>query len=179
MAPKTTVVISDSEDEKPTDYSEADSAIEAELNKHKLGSFRVHFKDMTFHWKGEKKNRAVASPDKLRVLVKSMKTGLYRSDMRNRISGIVARKDIASYMVRPDDPKKKDKVKDFKEVAKYNEEAKFPIIVLPGKQDLIEMQSGQHRMAVLKKVLFPEEDTEWWWIVTLYDDGMHFPLTID
>jgi hypothetical protein len=38
----------------PTDFSDAMSAIERDLNKHRIGSFKVNIKDMTFKWKDER-----------------------------------------------------------------------------------------------------------------------------
>jgi hypothetical protein len=164
---KTTATEAPAEPE-PIDHSMADAAIEAELNRHRIGTFRVLYKDMTFKWK-DRDNRALTSGERLSTLIKSMRNGLYRSDISHRMSGIIARDQLTGKILSPDDPRTKVKQED---VRKFNERAQFPVVAFPGKSPkVIEMQSGQHRMGVLQ-TLFPQKQEQWWWIVTLYDDGM-------
>jgi hypothetical protein len=51
------------------------------------------------------------------------------------------------------------------QVAEFNRDAQFPVVRLQGK-GLVEMQSGQHRMTVLKSLKTNVKDQ--WWIVTIY-----------
>ena len=154
--------------EKPTDFGDAISAIERDLNKHRIGTFVVNKKDMTFKWT-DRENRAVRSVERMTVLLKSMQNGLYRTDIRHRMSGVIARDKLAKRILSPSEPIQPislDKVKE------YNEQAMFPHVVFPKTfKKEIEMQSGQHRMAVLCH-LYPDAEENWWWIVTLYDEGM-------
>jgi hypothetical protein len=152
------------------DHSIALSSIKADLNRHCLGSFRVIFRDMNFKW-GDRDNRKLqADPEKLRRLFASMKNGLYRTQIRNRMSGIVERDVIKDHILSPDDPTNKISLG---EVKQFDQGAKFPVIAMSSSgaaNKLIEMQSGQHRMAVLRQLLAGKQP-QWWWIVTLYDQG--------
>jgi hypothetical protein len=152
----------------PTDFSDAMSGIERDLNKHRIGSFKVNYKDMTFKWK-DRDNRGLTSMERMTALSNSMQNGLYRSDIRHRLSGVVVRGILESHIAHPSKPSQSIPIT---EVKAFNEEAEFPCVIFPrNMRRAIEMQSGQHRMAVLK-VLFPEQEDNWWWIVTLYDEGI-------
>jgi len=152
--------------ELPTDYGDALSSIERDLNHHRIGTFCIFRKDMNFEW-GDRKNRDLSRMDRMGVLLKSMQNGLYRTDIRHRMSGVVSVKQVEGRILLKGskEPIPLDKVKE------HNDQAVFPILAFPkAVKRTIEMQSGQHRMAVLK-VLYPEEEQNWWWIVTLYDDS--------
>jgi hypothetical protein len=158
--------------EVPTDFSDAISSIERDLNKHRIGTFRINAKDMSFTW-ADRDNRALTSMDRMRILVQSMQNGLYRTDIRHRMSGVISGDRIDKRISSPDDPGKMIKLED---ALRLNEQAMFPSVIFPKTlKKEIEMQSGQHRMAVLR-YLFPENKENWWWIVTLYDRGMTLSL---
>jgi len=75
--------------EAPTDFSDAISSIERDLNQHRLGTFRINAKDMSF--KGaDRDNRALTSMDRMSILLTSMQNGLYRTDIRHRMSGLIS-----------------------------------------------------------------------------------------
>lgn len=152
------------------DHSAAISSVEADLNRHCLGSFHVVFKDMNFKWKDRDNRDLQVNPEKLGKLLTSMRNGLYRAQIRNRMSGVVPTDALSNRIHSPDDPKIRLSLADVK---RYNQEAKFPVIAISrsgGPMQRIEMQSGQHRMAVLR-TLFKNKQPQWWWIVTLYDDS--------
>jgi hypothetical protein len=150
------------------EFGQAISEIERDLNKHRIGTFRVHRKDMTFAWK-DRANRAEASLDRMAKLLKSMQNGLFRTDIRHRMSGIVDRKAIARHIAAPD---KETKRLDLDAVAEFNQNAVFPSIVFSkDRKGDIEMQSGQHRMLSLR-YLFADNPEQHWWIVTVYDKGL-------
>jgi hypothetical protein len=154
--------------DQPTDYSDATASIERDLNKHRIGTFRVNSKDMTFTW-SDRQNREVKTMERMSKLYTSMRNGLYRTDIRHRMSGVIAAEVIENSIVAPDNHRKMITLDDTKN---YNEQAMFPhILVSEGQKQKIEMQSGQHRMAVLR-VIYPEQEDQWWWIVTLYDRGI-------
>jgi hypothetical protein len=88
------------------------------------------------------------------------------------MSGVIRLDVLNNRIYSPDDPKVHVSLADVK---KYNQEAKFPVITFAGSGGLaqcIEMQSGQHRMAVLR-TLFKNKQSQWWWIVTLYDESTY------
>jgi hypothetical protein len=154
--------------EVPTDFGDAISSIERDLNKHRIGTFRVNSKDMTFKWK-DRENRQLHFMDRITPLLTSMKNGLYRTDIRHRLSGVIARDKIEKRIANPENPSQMISLTD---ALRLNEQARFPVVIFPRttKRE-IEMESGQHRMAVLQH-LFPDNPENWWWIVTLYDQGM-------
>lgn len=150
---------------KPLDHAEeALTQIERDLQKHKIGHFRVHDNDMTFEWK-EGQNRAIADHRRLSMLLDIMAQGVYRTEPKHRMSGCIDSKVIEKAMFTPDG-KKHIKAADVKAL---NENAEWPVLKLP-RNKLVEMQSGQHRMACLKK-LHPDDNTSHWWLVTIYDNG--------
>jgi hypothetical protein len=154
--------------EAPTDFSDAISSIERDLNQHRLGTFRINAKDMSFKW-ADRNNRALTSMDRMNILLTSMQNGLYRTDIRHRMSGLISGDKIDKSISSPAEPGKMITLED---VRRLNEQAMFPSIIFPRNlKKEIEMQSGQHRMAVLQ-YLFPEKEENWWWIVTLYDRSM-------
>src|SRR5271154_4662915 len=128
--------------EIPTDFSEAISSIERDLNRHRIGTFKVHYKDMTFKWQ-DHENRLLNSMDRMAALSKSMQNGLYRTDNRHRMSGVVAREKIEKRISSPSDP---SQIITFKEVQRFNEQAMFPGVLFPKSHPTkdIEMQSGKH-----------------------------------
>jgi hypothetical protein len=75
--------------EAPTDFSDAISSIERDLNQHRLGTFRINAKDMSFKW-ADCNNRALTSMDRMNILLTSMQNGLYRTDIRHRMSGLIS-----------------------------------------------------------------------------------------
>jgi hypothetical protein len=159
--------------ELPTDFSDAISSIERDLNKHRIGTFRINAKDMTFKWT-DRENRTLTSVERMTTLLKSMQNGLYRTDIRHRMSGVIARDKIEKRISSPDHAGQTITLKDTQ---RYNKQAMFPGILFPKTvKKEIKMQSGQHRMAVLQ-YLFPDNQENWWWIVTLYDRGMSIYLS--
>jgi hypothetical protein len=154
--------------ELPTDFSEAISSIERDLNKHRIGTFRVNAKDMSFKW-ADRSNRELNTIERMTSLHKSMKNGLYRTDIRHRMSGVIARHKLDKRIGAPQNP---TQLITSDETRQFNEQAMFPHILFPkNSKNEIEMQSGQHRMAVLR-VIFEDKPENWWWIVTLYDQGI-------
>jgi len=141
--------------------------IEKDLIQHKLGTFKVFEDDMTFKW-ADTMNREIASESQIKELQRSMECGIYRTDLQNRMSGIIARRALEGKIFGPNF-KAGDEAIEFREVEKFNKEAEYPVIMLDGGTK-IEMQSGQHRMEVLKKLRKAGKDR--WWIVTIYDMGM-------
>ena len=63
--------------------------------KHYIGTFRVYAKNTTI-WK-EGMNRSV---DKSKDLEESMAAGIWRTEPKNRITGIVDRKDLRCHIHR-------------------------------------------------------------------------------
>jgi hypothetical protein len=111
------------------DHSAALFSIEADLNRHCLGSFRVMFKDMNFKWKDRDNRDLQVNPEKLGKLLTSMRNGLYRAQIRNRMSGVIRLDVLNNRIYSPDDPKVHVSLADVK---KYNQEAKFPVITFAG-----------------------------------------------
>lgn len=150
------------------EFGDAEQYIEKELMNKKLGSFKVYKKDMTFEWK-DGSNRKLADPVRTASLREAMSQGIFRLDMVHRMAGCIDKKQIGT-LVHPISAKP---VK-LDDVEVLNKEALFPILRLKGPIQ-VEMQSGQHRMAMLIELRAREEDH--WWIVTLYDDGILFYLS--
>jgi hypothetical protein len=61
--------------------------IEKDLAAAKLGTFKVFASDMTFTWK-EGENRKVAEQARMTPLLESMRGGVFRADIGNRMSGL-------------------------------------------------------------------------------------------
>ena len=60
------------------------------------------------------------------------------------------------------------------QIKDMNEKAEFPLLVADDDVK-VEMQSGQHRMTILRQ-LRGEDDQ--WWIVTIYDHASNFLVYI-
>jgi hypothetical protein len=149
------------------EYDTASQEIEADLNQYRIGHFKVFYKNMNFNWniekKGDRANREV-NRERLGPLYQSMNKALFRTDLRHRMSGVIA---LANLKDRITDPRTGEPIK-LSQVKDLNLEAIFPVLTeLPIQ---IEMQSGQHRMTVL--VTLKEDPSQHWWIVTLYDTGL-------
>ena len=110
--------------------------IEKDLAAAKLGTFKVFASDMTFTWK-EGENRKVAEQARMTPLLESMRGGVFRADIGNRMSGCVNPKVLEKHIFNPDD----DKPLKMSQVAEFNRDAQFPVVRLQGK-GLVEMQSG-------------------------------------
>ena len=89
-------------------------------------------------------------------------------DANNRMSGIIKRAMLTGRVflesTRP--AILLDKLEDL------NKNAEYPKVISLSRQgdwQNIEMQSGQHRMAILKQLKPDAKDQ--WWLVTLYDEG--------
>ena len=145
------------------EFTDEHRTIEKDLAAAKLGTFKVFAVDMTFMWK-DGENRKVAEQARMTPLLESMRGGVFRADIGNRMSGCVNPKLLNKHIFTPDD----DKSLKMSQVADLNRDAQFPVVHLQGK-GFVEMQSGQHRMTVLKTLKTDVKDQ--WWIVTIYDES--------
>ena len=147
------------------------ASIEKELNYHKIGTFKVYYRDMNFSWK-DGQNRSIASEAQSAALKESMQNGIFRTDLNHRMSGIMARQDLQGQILSPGASRQCDDNLDIEKIAEYNKNAEYPVIFLSYKDSAtkIEMQSGQHRMTILRQL--KTHMSEHWWIVTIYDDRM-------
>lgn len=152
-----------------TEFTDEQVSIEQELIKHRLGSVKVYVGDMTFKWK-DGENRSLANPTKSASLKKKLKEGLFRFVPENRLSGCLSRTAFTESLYHPDTERKFSDAEIKSRNAKineYNQQAKFPVLKLDSTTK-IEMQSGQHRMALLQQLRTSPKDH--YWIVTIYDD---------
>jgi hypothetical protein len=153
----------------PIDTDEYDAEfreIEKDLEEHRLGNVKIYFKNMTFEWK-DGHNREIADENRSASLRDNMRNGIFRADPVHRMSGILRQSEFKSALR---DPKNAKSIAP-KDVVEFNKKAEFPILV--GIENFkIEMQSGQHRMKILRQLRPDEKDH--WWIVTVYDDSSIF-----
>ena len=156
----------DDENDNP-EFNAEFAQIEKDLILHRLGTFKVYEDDMTFIWRDET-NREIATESQLTGLEESMKWGIYRTDLQNRMSGVITMSVLVGHIFPPNYNEGEGSI-ELKEVEKFNKEAEYPVIRLDRNMK-IEMQSGQHRMEVLKRMKKVAKDR--WWIVTMYDSGM-------
>ena len=156
----------DDENDNP-EFNTEFARIEKDLILHRLGTFKVYEDDMTFIWHDET-NREIAVDNRVKGLEESMKCGIYRTDLHNRMSGVITTSALEGHIF-PPNYKEGDGPIELKEVEKFNKEAEYPVLRLEGGMK-VEMQSGQHRMEVLKRMKKAGKDR--WWIVTIYDSGM-------
>jgi len=162
----------------PPEFEHAADDIERELNRNRLGSFKVMIKHMDFQWT-DRANRPVDSGAKLQRLYNSMKTGIHRREGKHHMSGIVTKETLEKSIFHPSEVTNEGRPKavKFSEVKEFNMNAEYPIVIFPGSKakvaSKIEMQSGQHRMAVLKS-FYKDNEGEHYWFVTLYDSKFHF-----
>jgi len=145
------------------------ASIERELNRHKMGTFKVFDKDMTFKWT-DGQNREIAPDSQVMALKESMENGVYRTDVNNRMSGIIVKDKLNGRIFHPSNFGRSPQQIKISEVAEFNSNAEYPIVMGGADSTPMEMQSGQHRMSILRQL--KEKSTEQWWIVTIYDDGM-------
>jgi Protein of unknown function (DUF3723) len=150
------------------------ASIERELNKHKIGTFKVYLKDMTFVW-NDGENRKLAPDSQLNALRESMNSGIFRTDINNRMTGIIS-KDLLQGNMYPSDNLRASPL-DFAGVLKMNDNAEYPVVqhLTVGVQ--VEMQSGQHRMRILEQHK-EGKPLDQWWIVTLYDNRKSSPFQL-
>jgi hypothetical protein len=146
------------------EFISAQQHIEQELLSKKLGSVKLHRSNMTFEWK-EGENRALADTSKTTALRESFIQGVFRYDMAHRMSGCLSKKIFETSLYEPDGSQKKV---NMKEVERLNFDAEFPILTIKS-GTRVEMQSGQHRMALLQELMPLSKDH--WWIVTIYDES--------
>jgi len=145
------------------EFTDEHRTIEKDLAVAKLGTFKVFAADMTFIWR-EGQYRKVAEQARMTPLLESMRGRVFRADIGNRMSSCVNPKLLEKHLFNPDD----DKPLKISQVVDLNRDAQFPVLHLQGK-GFIEMQSGQHRMTVLKTLKPNVKDQ--WWIVTIYDES--------
>jgi hypothetical protein len=163
----------DVEDEE---FGEQFADIERALNQHRLGTFKLFYKDMTFNW-ADGDNRKLASEAQIASLKTSMQGGIFRNDLNHRMSGVVEGKRIEKHIF-PRKPTDGNDVPSIKlaEVHSMNERAEYPILMFMDPHSIkVEMQSGQHRMAVLRDI--KPDMSDHWWLVTIYDSGHNFTVT--
>ena len=139
--------------------------VERELLKTKIGSFKVFISNMTFEWK-DGNNRKLADPARTTALRETMRQGIYRMDLIHRMSGCLDKRFLTTGTII--DPKTNKPCK-LDAVRSLNDEAHFPILQLKG-NNKVEMQSGQHRVAMLV-ILRPNVEDQWW-VVTIYEDSV-------
>ena len=84
----------------------------------------------------------------------------------HRMHGIVSKTALEETIL-SESTKKKVPISN---VATLNAKAEFPVID-PKSNIMIEMQSGQHRMAILKG-LYNGKPDEHWWLVTIFNNGI-------
>jgi hypothetical protein len=162
-APKKDVFVENVNEEFTSEFA----SIERELNTHRIGTFKVFSRDMTFNW-SDGQNRQLAGESQAIALRSSMEAGIYRTDLQNRMSGIISKDKLkgnaysASY-------KDGDKPLDVTDVSNSNQNAEYPVVVFKKSQFQIEMQSGQHRMKILQTM--KKNASDHWWLVTVYDDS--------
>jgi hypothetical protein len=164
---------SENPSQPPVEFKSAEENIFRTLNKHRLGDFKVMYVDMTFEW-SDRPNRAVSSPEKMSQLYDSMARGLHRIDPQHRMTGIIDRALLTDCVKIIDDKGQLCDVT-LEEISELNKDVIYPTVVFVGskaggKRRLIEMQSGQHRMACL--TMLYADPAEHYWIVTLYDKSM-------
>jgi hypothetical protein len=157
-------------DTKIPEFTNEFASIEKELNYCKIGTFRVLFKDMTFEWK-DGQNRAVASEAESALLRQSMAEGIFRTDLNNRMSGTVDKGLLEGHILPPTNVTTESTTISLEQVLVYNKDAQYPVIYISDTSSLkIEMQSGQHRMMILRQI--KQKGGDHWWIVTLYDNSI-------
>jgi hypothetical protein len=147
------------------EFIAAQQHIEQELLSKKLGSVKLYINDMTFEW-NEGENRPLADTSKTTALREGFLQGVFRHDIAHRMTGCLPRRVFESSLCDPDGTGHKVNVK---EVEKLNVDAQFPILGIKSSPK-VEMQSGQHRMALLQELMSDSKDH--WWIVTIYDDSL-------
>jgi hypothetical protein len=160
-------------DDSGLDFSAEFTNVERDLNKHRIGTFQVYYKDMTFEWSEGGPNRAIASEGQQGALLQSMISGVHRHDYSNRMTGVVDKMKLEGHIfpggMAESAPRVETSVS-WDGVKAMNEKAQYPIVLNPnGTKPMIEMQSGHHRMELLRQ-LYPQPKDHWW-IVTLYDAG--------
>ena len=156
------------EESQCPEYEQEFRDTEAQLNEHRIGTFKVFTRDMTFTW-NDGENRAVQSnPTATKGLKDSMTLGLFRTDINNRMSGIISRDIVAvPGNILNEGSSNAASVVKLDQVKEMNESATWPTLALDKANVEVEMQSGQYRISILKQ-LKPEEKDQWW-IVTIYD----------
>ena len=146
------------------EFISAQQHIEQELLSKKLGSVKLYRSNMTFEWK-EGENRPLADTSKTAALRQSFIQGIFRYDMTHRMSGCLSKKVFEASLY---DPAGGQKKVNMKEVERLNFDAQFPTLTIQS-GPRVEMQSGQHRMALLQELMPLSKDH--WWIVTIYDES--------
>lgn len=121
---------------------------------------------MTFIRK-DGENRNIARDSKLTMLRESMNNGIFRTDINNRMTGIIS-KDLLKGKMYLNDSVRTASL-DFSDVIIMNNNAEYPVIYGLPSGVQVEMESGQHRIEILKQ-LKAGKIMDQWWIVTLYDD---------
>jgi hypothetical protein len=150
----------------------ADLDIQRELKDNQIGHFKVYASSMTFKWDEStgRQNRPVnLEATSAKPLIESMKKGILRYPLINRMSGVVSREDLNKRIYSSD-----GHILALDKIVDSNEQMEFPTLVFNAKDNsnaMVEMQSGQHRMEILKTL--EKRKSEHWWIVTLYDKGNH------
>lgn len=161
--------------DKAAEFTSEHQEIERTLNKHRIGNFRVMFKDMTFQWSDGEKNRALQLSKANKLRADMDVRGVQRTNPAYRMSGVIDRNLLESSIYAPNAGPKAGPIP-FDQVKDLNSNAEYPVIVMKGVDSpKIEMQSGQHRSHILKA--FYQEEIEHWWIVTLYDSCSLLPAT--
>lgn len=150
-------------------YDDTFIEIETLLMKHHVGTFRVYATDMTFKWT-DGKNRALDTSVKSKGLQESMEAGVWRTEPKHRLTGIVERKDLKGNLHNVPGSNHPPKKIDLKDVPNLNKEGVYPVVrFMKDSGWKVEMQSGQHRMHILQRLTSQTE--EHWWLVTIYDKG--------
>jgi hypothetical protein len=145
------------------EFVEEFHAIEKDLKDHLLGSVKVMLQNMTFEWKSGQ-NREMADENRSANLRENMRNGVFRLDPVHRMSGTI---DASTFKKCIQDSKTNKNIT-MAHAKEMNEKAEFPVFSASANAK-IEMQSGQHRMKILKQLRPQEKDH--WWIVTVYDES--------
>jgi hypothetical protein len=123
--------------------------IEEELLSKRLGNVKLFASHMAFEWKDGGEYRELANESRRTPLKQSMSERILRVEAAHRMTGCLPQNVFESSL---------HDLKDSPE----------PVLTLEGGLK-VEMQSGKHRMRVLKDLSSDPE--EHWWIVTIYDDS--------
>src|SRR5271169_1080646 len=120
--------------EKPIElgpeFTEEFSSVERELNSHRIGTFKVWRKEMTFQWQ-DRTNRDIASVSQQSRLRESMTAGIHRTDFANRMSGVIKKESIVNNIVHPPVSGQGPRHLKITEVDKLNKNAEYPAILVP------------------------------------------------
>jgi hypothetical protein len=90
----------------------------------------------------------IASDSQLNALRESMNNGIFRTDINNRMSGVISKEFLNGKMFESDNARAK--VVDFAQVLPVNNNMEYPVIQQLPPGTLIEMQTGQYRITILK-----------------------------